>query len=477
MNARGTLVLVTEVIIFGFALWLGLYLIARNPANPRLRFTGLGLVVYALGLASDLLARSAPTPDMAMIITRLRWALLVLPALCWSGAAVYLVPEELPLRDRLARVWRSGLLPGVLLVVLLLLGTDLIFDGSRGDLRPRAGHLVVAAAGLLPALVALLAVGWSVRLVPKGRPLGVLLVMTIFFGLGIALLAIPLDWLPRALVLFLVGGDLVLLGVGIAVLDAFEEGENLLRDCLRAFDVALFAALLFGGMVALTIILGTGPTFAMLALLLATVATAIALQTFNDQFQSALDRIAFARVPHLRRARTSLRATASALPRVNESLDLETLDDAEFVRLTRRALSHFGDLPRLATSPLTRLPLVEARLQQRGVQGDTLERAAELKALLAETIARFKPRDAGDFGTSDEWRYYNALYFPYVAGLKPYSRRADHNGRDPTAQAALEWFRTNVPERTLHNWQNAAAKLVAQDLRERIEREIPSRSS
>ncbi len=105
----------------------------------------------------------------------------------------------------------------------------------------------------------------------------------------------------------------------------------------------------------------------------------------------------------------------------------------------------------------------------RGDGDDALERAAELKALLAESIARLKPRrgpsGCGDFGASDEWRYYNALYFPYVVGLKPYSRRAGPDRLDPAARQVLEWFRANVPERTLRNWQNAAAKLVARDLR------------
>jgi len=55
-------------------------------------------------------------------------------------------------------------------------------------------------------------------------------------------------------------------------------------------------------------------------------------------------------------------------------------------------------------------------------------------------------------------------------GLKPYSRRSanghdDHTG--PAAREALAWLRASVPERTLYNWQNAAAALVAQDLRAR----------
>jgi hypothetical protein len=90
----------------------------------------------------------------------------------------------------------------------------------------------------------------------------------------------------------------------------------------------------------------------------------------------------------------------------------------------------------------------------------------ELKALLTESILRLKPRNGDQFGTSAEWRYYNALYFPYIIGLKPYSRRTQHSHLDPVAKQALEWFRTQVPERTLHNWQTAATKLVAQDLRQ-----------
>ena len=71
-------------------------------------------------------------------------------------------------------------------------------------------------------------------------------------------------------------------------------------------------------------------------------------------------------------------------------------------------------------------------------------------------------------GTSDAWRHYNAVYFPYVLGLKPYARRVDMDSLDESARAALEWFQTFVPERTLHNWQNAAAKLIAEDIKKAL---------
>jgi len=132
------------------------------------------------------------------------------------------------------------------------------------------------------------------------------------------------------------------------------------------------------------------------------------------------------------------------------------MSEEQFARLTRRALSHLGDLPKLAASPLVDLPIVQ------GTQ--PLDRAQALKSLLVQSIQKLKPQSDMEFGVTDEWRYYNALHFPYVLGLKPYTRRADYDSLDNASRAALDWFRTSVPERTLHNWQNAAAKLIAKDL-------------
>jgi hypothetical protein len=88
-----------------------------------------------------------------------------------------------------------------------------------------------------------------------------------------------------------------------------------------------------------------------------------------------------------------------------------------------------------------------------------------LKSLLIQSVQKLKPQSESKFGTTDEWRYYNALFFPYVLGLKPYTRRADYDSLEESSRAALEWFQTSVPERTLHNWQNTAAKLIAEDIR------------
>jgi hypothetical protein len=323
---------------------------------------------------------------------------------------------------------------------------------------------------LLFTVLAPLLIGLGILLLPEDIPhkktRRILLVLLLFIVVVLSLLFLPQVWLQRTWILRLAGLGMIGIGMTVAVLDAFNEGETLLPDLFRSFDFSFGTALLFGGQVAVALLLGTTLTFPLLALLISIIATSIAMQTFSKPVATLLDRFAFANFPQIQKARAELRTEASVLPRVDRTLDFATLEDVEFTRLTRRALSHFGDLSRLASNPLTYLPLVDKRLKKHGAMDDTLGRAIELKALLSESITRLKPQQKGDFGVSDEWRHYNALYFPYIVGIKPYRRRAQHAHFDPIAQKALEWFRTAVPERTFHNWQNAATKLVAQDLRE-----------
>jgi hypothetical protein len=459
------ILLIIYILTFGFALWFGLYLLARNPAKPLLRYAGLGLVAYALSLAADMLSVYATDIASIAALVLAQQFLVLLPAMFWTGALLQLLPEEAPVRAPLLRWWSRGLLPAATVGYFFA-----AIIGLALDQRSAAGPIfnVLALLAFLPLLLSLGLVARHRQAIRPRRTLGLLLAATLMFGLGLGLMLLPFGWLPRAWTLLGIGVDLALLDIAIVGFDAFDEGETLSADITRSFVAALLAALLFGSQIALAIVVGVGLNYAMLALLLATVAAAIALTTFADPLQSALDRLVFAGSPWLRRARDDARAAASALPRLDPALDLARMDETEFARLTRRALSHYGDLPHLAANPLTRLPQIERRLAMRGAPTQTLEPATELKALLAESVARLKPRGQGDFGTSDEWRHYNALYFPYVAGIKPYSRRALHDRLEPPAQLALEWFQAAVPERTLYNWQNTAAKLVAQDLREQM---------
>ncbi len=466
--------LVVELIAFTLAWWLGLYLLSRNLNNAQLRFAGLGLVAYALGLAMNTLSGQTADSNISHSLAQWGWPLLFLPAYFWFGSLIFLLPAHSPWRKWFGRPFWIAFIPVAILFYILIASTEMIITISpEGTPEAGAWYGVFAAVILVDLLGTVILLFWAIRSDNWGedrpsRPKALLLAATLFFALGTALLIFPLGWLPNWVMVVGVAGDLVILGIAIAIMDAFEEGEALLPDFLRSLAYSSFVVALFGGQVVLVMVLGTGLTFSMLALLMAVIATAVITQTFADPIQATLDSLVFARFPRVREARAELRAAASAVPRTDESLDLSKLTEAQFNRHTRKALSNMGNLPRLATNPLTRLPLIEGRLGEQGLEGNTLERAAELKTVLTESIERLKPREQGAFGSTDEWRHYNALYFPYVAGLRPYSRRANHYDLDPATKEALEWFQSQVPERTLYNWQKAAARLIAQDLRERL---------
>jgi hypothetical protein len=281
------------------------------------------------------------------------------------------------------------------------------------------------------------------------RPVvGYVVIATLFFALANAILIIPLGLVPSWLALASTGFDVALLGVAVAMWDAFDEGQALRADMRRSFVATVVVAVLFGGQALIGMAL-TGERTALTVLLFTSLAIAISINVLAFPLAGLLDRVAFSRSPELRADRATLRRTEAALPR----------------RATGPLDGHYSDLSKLVASPLTALPIIDERLAARGAPDQPLERANELKALLADRIARLKPRDGGDFGTTEQWRHYNALYFPYVVGVRAYAQNATAAGLDPVARQAWQWFVTEVPQRSLHNWQNAAARLIAADLR------------
>lgn len=447
------------VAAFGLAWWLGLYLVARDPRKPILRRAGGGLVGYALVLAAEGLAM-AVRGEAERRLHELSVGLGFLPALAWIGALLLLLPEGAGWRGRLDRVWRVA--AAAFAAVLVPLGAAGLLAEDRSGIRLLLGAVVV-----LPLLGALAMVLWHRRALRPAGLAGFVAVATLLFGLGLTMLLPTQGVIAREAVIGAVGVDLALLGLAVAAFDAFDEGETLRGDMVRSVLAAAAVGTLFGGQVAIAMLLGARPSPALVGLLFGTVGAAVAVQVLANPLQTALDRLAFTGTPRLSQARAELRSAADALPRRDDTSELAAVEEAEFVRLTRRALSHYGDLGRLVSSPLTKLPTIDKRLAARGAEDQPLERAAELKELLLESIVRLKPRD-GDFGTTDEWRYYNALYFSYVVGIRPYRRQTGAEGLDPVGRQALAWFTRHVPERTMHNWQNAAARLVATDLRGRL---------
>ena len=405
-----------QLFFYAFTLWLGAYLLARNSQKVAVRLTGWGLLAYALALA------------IQIVFHQFFPILLLAPALLWIGAALHLLPEENTTRPTLIRIWAITSIPLAILT----------------QLNNLFAWLIILALLLCASLIAKLALA-SNRSQFKNT-FALLAAVALFVTLSMGLLILPLHWLPLSWGMALLGFDLIFLGLTITAWDAFDEGESIRAHLVRSFVSALYYS---GALMIIAVLLSDDET-----LLVLLITFGILAQTFSDSIQSILDKLTLP--PGTRDERQTLRQTAEALPLLSTLKPAEG-NEEQFTRLTRRALSHLGDLPKLATSPLVGLSQITGT--------NPLDRAHGLKSLLVQSIQKLKPQSEAKFGTTDEWRYYNSVYFPYVVGLKPYIRRADYDALDEVSRTALDWFQSSVPERTLHNWQNTAAKLIAEDIR------------
>lgn len=430
-----------NLISFAFSSWLGLFLLARG-SHPRLRLTAWGLLFYAAALIVD-------TSSFSL-------TLRLFPPILWVGALLYLDQHITDNHPILHKFWMWILIP----VTFLLGGFFLIDPSASSDFPYQWISLLI---GLTPLIWTLILLQDYITIFQPKQAAGILFIATIFFGLGEGFLLFPTDWLPQEYILPAIGVDLLFLGFCIAWFDAFDEGETFLPDMIRSFILTSIIVLIFAGQVGFVIAIQTGLTEGMNLLLTTIVVASIFMAVFGNSLQNLLDGLAFSQNPAVRDARIRLVTESVILSRKDTEIDLSKMNEEERSRITRRALSHFGNLNRLASNPLTQLPLIDVRMKERNISDTTLDRANELKLLLTESIMKLKPQGSRDFDTTDEWHFYNALFFPYVAGMRPYSRLQEKE-LVGIEQEALEWFQSFVPERTLHNWQNTAAKLIANDL-------------
>lgn len=447
-----------SALVFAMAWWMGLYLLSRDPRKPVLVLAAIGLCGFSLVVALDAVRAIGGGPAEAL--SRIEIYLVAVPAIAWFAVVLELARPTDTERGRAREMTLTAAV-----AVAVLLGAALA-GSVNGPLRP--GHWLMFAVISVSTLGAMVA---AVRRPEQPvRVAGVVAVATLFFALGNAILIIPLGLVPSWSALAATGFDVLLLGVAVALWDAFDEGQVLRAAMLRSFIGSFAVATLLGGQLLIALAMvnpGTGDRITLTALVFTTVAVSIAVTVLADPLAGLLDRVAFSHSPRLRADRAALRTTETALPLRSPS-PLDDLDDDSFARLTRRALGHYGDLAKLVASPLTQLPEIDRRLAVRGAPDQPLERATELRALLADQIDLLKPRDDGDFGTTEQWRYYNVLYFPYVAGVRAYAQNATASGLDPAARQAWRWFATAVPQRSFHNWQSAAARVIAADLRARM---------
>lgn len=452
----------TQILSYGLLLILAGYLLARGPHVLSLTVAGV-LLSFALIQADQLLG--AQYPGQGAWIGRVLWIAYPLPVALWIRAAILLLPGEALAWDR---AWWTLVLPfAVLLILGGWIGSDLVAFDTRdpGPLYWTFGlygiMLSLIAAGLFHFLLR--------RTSPHDRARRVFVWLRLAgIGYAGAMVLLIVDLLPPDVVFAAVIIDVVIFGaVGIAY-DALSEGHAVRRELVA---LLLRTVLVAGGLVlpwAISLVVASAWTFEATVALLVTLGVVTMGVPLQDTLDHLLDRVLWpdAEEQSTRAAlRTLLRQTA------RQSADfasLATLDRDEFTRLTRRALSHMPNLPRLAASPLTGMHIVTARA---GEEADTLQRANTLRGILAECIDALRPQDRGEFGVTEEWRFYNALYYPYVAGISPYRHNAlVHAPEDEGMREVVHWFRAEVPQRTMYNWQNRAAEQIAAILLEREER-------
>lgn len=429
-----------NLIPFALSTWLGFFLLARG-AHPRLRLAGFGLLMYAAALT--------PNSPISHVLS-------LFPPVLWVGAIVHLDQRVADRHPLLLALWKWVLLP-----VTILLGGFFLFDSSAA--QTSLFSWISFLIGLTPLFWTLSLIQDFIALLQPRQATGVLFTATIFFALGEGFLLLPLNVQIQQFILPALGIDLLFLGYCMAWFDAFDEGETFLPEMLRSFVLTSIIVLVFAGQVGFVIAIQTGLTEGMRLLLTSTIVASVLIAVFGNTIQNKLDALVFSRAPSIREAKMRLITESAVLSRKDAGVHLAGMNEEERSRLTRRALSHFGDLKRLASNPLTQLPIIEKRLRANNSPDTTLDRAAELKSLLIESIAKLKPQHEKSFDTTEEWRFYNSVFFPYVAGLRPFSRNQEKE-LQAHEQAALAWFQSFVPERTLHNWQNSAARLIANDL-------------
>ena len=173
----------------------------------------------------------------------------------------------------------------------------------------------------------------------------------------------------------LLGFDLIFLGITITAWDAFDEGESMRAHFVRSFISALYDS---GALALLSSLFSDNST-----LILILITFRILTQIFSSSIQSLLDKLTLP--PRTIKELETLRQTADVLPRrASRGLEAGEIDEEEFTRLTRRALSNPGDLPKLATSPLVHLPIIEGT--------NPLDRAHALRAMLVQSIQKLNPK-------------------------------------------------------------------------------------
>jgi len=305
------------------------------------------------------------------------------------------------------------------------------------------------------------------------------------------------DYVPYGLLL----GGLGLFAYAIAQYGMLIEGKDTRRDFAYSFSALLIMNLLYS--IVLVLVGLDSPLLGLAVVGLVTLNNAL-----YDWGREILDRLFFSKAEQAARSEARTYATTlasqpvatpeiqsaepSLAPAIENYVPTPTSEFAiagkesekAFNDAVRKGITSLKNPPQLVQSPLLGLKVVERRLKQQGLEDNRLNRAAILKNLLIELVERLRPAENVSYGSTDAWRYYNVLYFPYIREISKKQAYAEarrlaeerrkNGSREPgEIEKVLEWL-SDVDEDTYYKWQRRASDTIASILREEEVRLQPS---
>jgi hypothetical protein len=282
-----------SAVVFTLSWWLGLYLLARDPRKPVQVLAAIGLTSFASVVALD----AVRVVSGSAVLSNVEVYLVTMPGIAWFAVLLEM--------SRPTDTWRSQ--AGEIALVAAVAAVAFFGAAMAGNVDGplQMGHWMMFAVISLSSLGAMV----KAVLVRPPRPVVTFVVIAmLFFALGNAILVIPLGLVPSWLALASTGFDVALLGIAVAIGDAFDEGQALRADMLRSLAATAVVALLFGGQLLIGLAV-SGLSTALTVLLFTSLGIAIAINVLAGPLAGLLDRLAFSRSPDLRADRAALRHT------------------------------------------------------------------------------------------------------------------------------------------------------------------------
>lgn len=510
---------------FGSFAWLAIYLALRMPRPGPLILSGvIALAGLAIFFGADAVKYTTDSRELYMVVHRWTiWSAFV-PIAGWLHFCLLLHRQihQPTLEERGMRMPARAAAAYTVAVTFGVLGgaTDLLADyqniarNSTGAFSIGAGRwypLTIVFNAVLTGGALVLLVQSAQRVARSGWPGRAALQRQLGLLIGGALLLcagalwLPLGfWLNGASLpgVLLVYCGLAIVGYATTHTGLLFNGQNSQRD----FVYSLAGILL---LVAIYLIVAAGAGRLNIIGTLTLILLVILTHSAFDAGRGLFDRFFFS--AEERQARREARAYATMLgsqpvdlqgiglttgseppaddddvsegalppPDHTASTAVETPSGAErtaskeFNQAVRRAITNVKSPPQLARSPLLSLPLVTERLQREQRADNRLNRAALLRELLLEYIEALRPTDHTAPPTSDAWRFYNVLYYPYVREISRKAALSELRRLEPAVQrgdaqaaelaAVLHWLDA-IEEATFYKWQRRASDIIATSL-------------